>query len=90
MDTVSAGIYQNLQLIELYNPEGQGLAAHWNEFYPTYFAQVSEFARTYVADQVRFICRRFGTQTTEMAASVLLELDEIEDRIPKLKYKFED
>jgi hypothetical protein len=57
---------------------------------PYYFQQVSEFARTYVADQIRYIRSQFSASTSPYRESVLRELLEIENQIPKMRYPFED
>lgn len=33
VDATTAGIYQDLELIELHTPSARGLSRHWNEFY---------------------------------------------------------
>ena len=57
---------------------------------PYYFAQVSEFARTFMADQIRYARNAFQAQHTPYRDYVLAELKELEDKIPDLKYAFED
>ncbi|KAH8762287.1 hypothetical protein BGZ57DRAFT_956494 [Hyaloscypha finlandica] len=52
IDTVAAGIYQDLLLIDQNTQGGTGLAAHWNEFYPSYFGQVSQIASTYIVAEI--------------------------------------
>lgn len=56
---------------------------------PYYFAQVSEFARTYVADQIRYIRTQFQASNSPYRESVLAELLELENAIPDMKYAFE-
>ncbi|KAK7403922.1 hypothetical protein QQX98_010292 [Neonectria punicea] len=90
MDTIASGIYQDLQLIELYAAGSEGLSAHWNEFYPQYFGMVSEFARDFVSTQVRYIQLQFAAHDSPYRESVLKELSEIQDRIKDMKYPFED
>ncbi|KAL5330730.1 hypothetical protein ACEPPN_000250 [Leptodophora sp. 'Broadleaf-Isolate-01'] len=94
MDSVAAGIYQDLQLIELNTQGGSGLSAHWNEFCncadPYYFGQVSQFSRTWVADQIRYIRLQFQASTSPYRDSVLKDLLDIENQIPNMKYAFED
>lgn len=57
---------------------------------PYYFGQVSEFARTFVSDQVNYIRGQFEASNSEYRDYVLAELQKIEDKIPDLKYPFED
>ncbi|KAK9423441.1 putative cytochrome p450 protein [Seiridium unicorne] len=58
LDTVSAGIYSDLQIIEANTEGSDGLSAHWNEFYPYYFGQFeasnSEY-RDYVLSELQKI-----------------------------------
>ncbi len=56
---------------------------------PHYFMQVSEFARTYMADQIRYARNAFEAADTPYRESVLAQLKELEDKIPGLKYAFE-
>ena len=56
---------------------------------PYYFAQVSEFARTYVADRIRSIRMQFQASNNPHRESVLAELLEIENAILDMKYPFE-
>lgn len=56
---------------------------------PYYFQQVSEFARTWVADRIRFARARFQATNSPFRESVLAELLEIENAIPDMKYAFE-
>ncbi|KAK6950778.1 hypothetical protein Daesc_007303 [Daldinia eschscholtzii] len=102
MDTIAAGVYSELQIIELNTQGSEGLSAHWNEFYPYYFGQVSEFVRNYVSelfsrlslpivsDSIRYIRQQYEASNDPNRESVLKELQEIEDKIPDMKYAFED
>ncbi|VBB73365.1 Putative Glycoside Hydrolase Family 18 [Podospora comata] len=91
LDGAVSAIYQQLGLIERNVLEAQGLTAHWNEFYPHYFSQVSEFARTWSQDHIRAIREYYDEHPdTVYQDEVLKELKEIEDSIPDWKYKFED
>ncbi|RYP81113.1 hypothetical protein DL770_005976 [Monosporascus sp. CRB-9-2] len=90
MDRVTASIFSQLQIIELNVAEARGLSAHWNEFYPYYFSAVSEFARTWAANQIRYIRGRYQANSrAHRREDVLKELQEIEDDIPNWKYAFE-
>ena len=57
---------------------------------PHYFRQVSEFARTFMGDQIRYARNAFQAENTPYRESVLAELKTLEDKIPDLKYAFED
>ena len=56
---------------------------------PHYFAQVSEFARTWMADRINYARSQFGTANTAERDYVMAELKKLEDKIPGLKYAFE-
>lgn len=67
------------------------LSAHWNEFYPYYFEQVSEFARTWAGDQITYIREQYQANPGAFdRASVLKRLTEIENDIPNWKYPWEE
>lgn len=67
------------------------LSAHWNEFYPYYFSQVSEFARTWASDQIDWVRTQYDANPDAYdRENVLKELKEIENDIPNWKYAFED
>jgi hypothetical protein len=57
---------------------------------PYYFQQVSQFARTYITEQIRVIRREYTSSTSPYRESVLKEVLEIENKIPDMKYAFED
>ncbi|KAK4043860.1 hypothetical protein C8A01DRAFT_31960 [Parachaetomium inaequale] len=91
LDTVTAAIYTQLQFLELNIPEARGLAAHWNEFYPYYFSQVSQFARDWASTQIAYIREQYNANPRAYnREKVLKQLKEIEDDIPNWKYAFED
>lgn len=76
-------------------PANEGLAcrlsAHWNEFYPHYFSQVSEFARTWASSQIDWIRSQYDANPDAYdRESVLKRLKDIENDIPNWKYAFED
>lgn len=56
----------------------------------TDYVGVPEFARTYVANQIRVIREEFAAQDSLYRDSVLVELREIENKIPDMKYAFEN
>jgi hypothetical protein len=56
---------------------------------PYYLSLVSEFARTYVADQITYIRAQFQTSNSPYRESVMAELLELENAISDLKYAFE-
>lgn len=63
-----------------------------NSYYvadPHYFAQVSEFARTWMAGRIAHTRAQFGASSSPMREYVLDELKKLEDKIPDLKYPFE-
>ncbi len=90
MDQIATAVRNELAVIERYTQGANGLTAHWDQFYPYYFQQVSEFARTYVANQIRVIRQEFAAQDSTYRDSVLTELLEIESKIPDMRYAFED
>ena len=90
MDQIASAVRNELALIERNVQGANGLTAHWDQFYPYYFQQVSEFARIYVANQIRVIRQAFAAQDSTYRDSVLTELLEIENQIPNMKYAFED
>ncbi|KAI0157094.1 hypothetical protein GGR52DRAFT_586914 [Hypoxylon sp. FL1284] len=90
IDNVAAGLYNDLQLIERSTPGSEGLSAHWNEFYPHYFGQVSAFARTWTGDQIRYVRAQYQASTSPYRDYVLSELKKIENKIRDMKYEFED
>lgn len=55
-----------------------------------YFGQVSEFARTWVSDSVNYIRTQFRVGNREYRDYMLSELKKINDKIPGMKYPFED
>ncbi len=57
---------------------------------PHYFSNVSEFARTYMEDQIRHAREAFQAADTPFRDYVLAELKKLEDKIPDLKYAYED
>jgi hypothetical protein len=57
---------------------------------PYYFGQVSQFARTYIAAEIRYIREQFRNSQSRFRDSVLQGLLEIENEIPNMKYSFED
>ncbi len=89
-DQTATAVRNELAVIERNTPGASGLTAHWDQFYPYYFQQVSEFARTYVANQIRVIRQAFAAQNSPYRDSVLTELLEIENKIPDMKSAFED
>jgi hypothetical protein len=56
---------------------------------PYYFSLVSEFARTYVADQITYIRAQFQASNSPYRESVMAELLELENAIPDMEYAFE-
>ncbi|CAJ2504126.1 Uu.00g115200.m01.CDS01 [Anthostomella pinea] len=90
MDATTAGMYYDWQLIELHTIGSEGAAAHFNEIYPYYFSQVSEFARNWAGDTIRYIRTQFQASSSPYRDYVLSELKKIEDKIPDMKYAFED
>ncbi|RWA07611.1 hypothetical protein EKO27_g7496 [Xylaria grammica] len=89
-NTIATSVTEQLQLIEQHTEGSEGLTAHWHEFYPFYFSQVSEFARNWVNDRVRYIQRTFAGSESYERDFVLKEAQEIEKQIPDLKYPWED
>ncbi|KAK1752214.1 hypothetical protein QBC47DRAFT_433206 [Echria macrotheca] len=89
-DDSVARVYQALQRIEQVIPAAEGLSAHWNEAYPHYFRQVSEFTRTYMADRIRYVRNAYASDGSPFREYVLAEIKRIEDQIPNMKYAFED
>ncbi|GAW18020.1 hypothetical protein ANO14919_074890 [Xylariales sp. No.14919] len=90
METIVASVTEQMQLIEHYSSGSRGLTAHWMEFYPFYFRQVSQFARDFVSNQIRIIRGMYEAEGMYKRESVLRELQDIEDQIPNLRYPFED
>ncbi|KAK3177854.1 hypothetical protein K4F52_009406 [Lecanicillium sp. MT-2017a] len=91
LDATASSILSQLQIIELNIADAEGLSAHWNEFYPYYFSQVSEFARTWGSDQVEWAIARYEANPRAYnREEVLKELKEIQNDIPNWKYAFED
>ncbi|KAL7949331.1 hypothetical protein V8C42DRAFT_361877 [Trichoderma barbatum] len=90
-DNIAAKIYTELKLLELQREEARGLSDHWNDFYPHYLYQVSEFTRTWATDQIRYIRSMYDANPRAYNRDeVLRQLDEIEKDIPNWKYPFED
>ncbi|KAL8857507.1 MAG: hypothetical protein Q9178_006002 [Gyalolechia marmorata] len=92
-DAGVARIATALQRIERVFPEAEGLSAHWNEafrFSLPPLTKVSEFARTFMGDQVRYARNAFQAENASYREYVLAELKKLEDKIPELKYAFED
>ncbi|PSN68682.1 hypothetical protein BS50DRAFT_586122 [Corynespora cassiicola Philippines] len=79
-----------LQIIESQIPFVIGLVAHWDEFYPTYMAQVSDHARSTQTLLVQMIRKRLGVNTNSFISSILSSLTKMENDIPKMGYPFED
>lgn len=91
LDATSAAILAQLRLIEENTPDATGLAAHWNEFYPHYFQQVSQFARDWGARMVQLAREEYeANPNAPNRDAVLDELKKIENSIPGWKYAFED
>ncbi|KAI0411936.1 hypothetical protein F5X98DRAFT_356233 [Xylaria grammica] len=88
--TIASSVTQQLQLIERHTRGSEGLTAHWHEFYPFYFNQVSIFARSYVTGRVQYIQRYFSRAGSYKRESVLAEVKEIADKIPELKYPWDE
>ncbi|KFY90758.1 hypothetical protein V498_05840 [Pseudogymnoascus sp. VKM F-4517 (FW-2822)] len=55
-------------------PAAEGLSAHWNEAYPHYFIQVSQFARTYMDNQIEYAVTAFQDSNATYREYVLAEL----------------
>ena len=65
------------------------LAAHWDEAYPHYMSQVSEYQREVVTNQTRAIRAAFGASTSNQRDTVLSAITAIENNIPNMRYPFE-
>ncbi|KAI6779197.1 Bacteriodes thetaiotaomicron symbiotic chitinase [Emericellopsis cladophorae] len=91
IDNSASAVYLQLQLIELWIQDAEGLSAHWSEFYPEYFRLVSEFARTWARDRIEEIRTAYEAYPyAEYREEVLAALTELEDGIPDWKYPSED
>ncbi|BCR84335.1 uncharacterized protein ACHE_11737S [Aspergillus chevalieri] len=90
MDAVASGILDDLRLIELHTQGGDGLSAHWNEFYPYYFEQVSQFARNWLQRRIDYARRQYRASDNYLRESVERDLLELENQIPDMKYPWED
>lgn len=90
LDATASAVLGQLQLIEQNVPEARGLSAHWNEFYPHYFSQVSEFARDWGASMIRHAREQYEANPDAYNRdAVLEELKELEGSIADWKYAFE-
>ncbi|RMD41454.1 hypothetical protein DV735_g3661, partial [Chaetothyriales sp. CBS 134920] len=83
---ITAGIYDDLLLIELHIPSARGLSNHWNQFYPHYYAQISELAQTWMRDRIAHVRRQFSNSNLWYREYVENELKDIEKRIPDMVY----
>lgn len=90
MNRIVANMLSQLELIERHTTGSKGLSAHWREFYPHYFGNVSQFARNYVRSSVSEARDAFGTSTASNRETVLQELDEFDAQIEMMNYPFED
>lgn len=90
MDTVAAGIRSELSIWERADPQAEGLVAHFDEHYPHYFGQVSEFARNFVTERLRDIQQEFQPADASHRDSVLEEVRRLQDQIDDMRYPFED
>ena len=91
-DTVATSIYDELRIIEVNTFASAGLSAHWNNFYPFYYAQVSERARTWLSDAIRRTREALQQTTTSnnpTLESTLKALNELEDQVETMMYPFE-
>lgn len=68
--------------------EGNKLADNYSD--PHYFSQVSDFARTWATEHIREVREGFQASPVQYRQSVLRDLSELEDRIPDMRYPFED
>ncbi|KAJ2976628.1 hypothetical protein NQ176_g4845 [Zarea fungicola] len=89
MDGVAANVRRALRDIGREFPEAEGLAAHWDEAYPYYFAQVSQLAREFMGTHIDRARIAFEGTDLPYRDSILEELKKLKDKIPKLKYPFE-
>ena len=55
-----------------------------------YFSLVSTHARTWAAEHIREVREGFQASRNSQRESILKELTEIENRIPDMRYPFED
>ncbi|KAK4164086.1 glycosyl hydrolases family 18-domain-containing protein [Cladorrhinum sp. PSN259] len=88
-DNTAALIQTALRNIEAAIPQARGLAAHWDEFYPHYFSDVSAYQRQVVTNQTMAIRAAFQASTSPFRDSVLRAVEDIENKIPDMKYPFE-
>ncbi|KAJ3953651.1 hypothetical protein N0V92_009873 [Colletotrichum tropicale] len=85
IDNGAALFLAQLQQLELNLPDARGLSAQWNEFYPSYFRMVTDFARTWARARIRQVRRVYNSRNNLNAqhrAEVLADLQEIENDIP--------
>jgi hypothetical protein len=62
----------------------------WDEMYPHYMAQVSQYQREVVTNQTQAIRTAFSASTSNQRQTVLDTITVIEDNIPNMIYPFED
>ncbi|KAK8001312.1 hypothetical protein PG991_013534 [Apiospora marii] len=84
-------VYAQLQILAEHLRGDEALPALWEEIYPYYFRQVSQFARDWVMTQVGLVRREYLANPGAYAgASVLRRMDQIQQQIPGMQYNFED
>ncbi|KAL7794847.1 hypothetical protein V8C43DRAFT_304830 [Trichoderma afarasin] len=90
-DDVATRVRNQTQIIELHRPDAAGLPAHWDEFYANYMMQVSEFARTWGTNNIRYAISMFESHPRAFNRDEVLKLlRKIKETIPDWKYPFED
>ncbi|KAI5863343.1 hypothetical protein GGS23DRAFT_566494 [Durotheca rogersii] len=86
------GISSDLKLIEQHTEHSKGLAAIWDQFHPSYFAQASRLARDWVMNWVNCTKAKYckAESPPPNRDYVLSELGKIEKKIDMMRYPFED
>ncbi|KAK4455343.1 hypothetical protein QBC34DRAFT_420150 [Podospora aff. communis PSN243] len=84
-----ADIRRRLVVLEGLFTGAQGIVDHWDESYPHYFAQVSQFARDYLFARIRYVRSEYAAIGIPFRDWVISEVDYIESRIPECFYPFE-
>ncbi|RKU40671.1 hypothetical protein DL546_003055 [Coniochaeta pulveracea] len=89
-DNTVTRVRNALQAVERQAPDAQGLVAHWDEFYPHYMGQVSQYQREVVTNQTTAIQTAFRSSTSNQRETMLDGVTAIQNNINNMIYPFED
>jgi len=86
-NNVRADVGRQLHIIEDSTLGGQGLVAHWEEFFPTYMVEIQSNARSFLTDRIIELRNAYltsGAAQTPEGVSVLGILNVLQGRVSGL------